>query len=79
MIERLLLDRIDRNRCRTSVCELNQAPAEIFSNEAEAVLAISDVAVAGAEVTVQTAIGHLLPPTGVMKCFAHDECLSHQL
>ena len=62
MVERLLLDGIHRERGGTAVAKLNQASGFVLADEAEAVLAFSDVAVARAEVAVETAVGHRLPP-----------------
>jgi hypothetical protein len=64
VIERLLLDRIHRQRGRPSVAELNQPSAFVLADKAEAVLTFSDMAMARAKIAVETAIGHGLPPAG---------------
>ena len=71
MIQRLLLDGIDVERGRASVAELNQAAFDILSDEAETSLVLSDVAVARTEITVETAVGHRLPPSRLVE-FRHD-------
>src|SRR5215469_8349545 len=71
MIERLLLDRIDRYGSRASVAQLQQAAVFIFADEAESVLAFADVAVTRTQVAVQTDIGHGLPPASFMNRGLH--------
>ncbi len=64
VVQRLLLDRIHGNRRGASVAELQQPSAFILADEAEAVLAFADVAMARAKIAVETPVGHGLPPAG---------------
>ena len=66
MIQGLFLDRIHGNRSRTPITELRQSSGFVLTNEAEAVLALTDVAMPGAEVAVEAPIGHGLPPLGIV-------------
>ena len=61
MVERLLLDRIHGQRRRASVAELDQPSTFILADEAEAVLAFADVAMARAKVAVEAPVGHRSP------------------
>ena len=62
MVQRLLLDGIHRQRSGSAVAELNQPSAFVLADEAEAALAFADVAVPRAEVAMDAAVGHRLPP-----------------
>ena len=62
VVERLLLDRVHGNGRGPPIAELQQASAFVLADEAEAVLAFSDVAVARAQIAVETPVGHRLPP-----------------
>ena len=72
MVERLLLDRIHRHGGWPPVAELQQASAFILADEAEAALAFSDVAMPRTKVTVETAVGHCLPPARLVNLGLHD-------
>ncbi len=64
--ERLLLDGIHRDGSRPPVAELQQPSTFVLADEAEACLAFSHVAVSRAEVAVEAAVGHCLPPAGLV-------------
>jgi hypothetical protein len=54
--ERLLLDGIDGQGRGTPVCLLNQLSRDVFTYEAEAVLAHSDVAMTRTQIAMNAAI-----------------------
>ena len=65
VVERLLLDGIHGKRGGAAVAELQEPSAFVLADEAEAVLAFSDVAVPRAKIAVETAIGHRSPTSGL--------------
>ena len=64
VVEWLFLDGIDSYGSGPAIAKLHEPVLLILADETETVLTIADVAVSRAEVAVQTAIGHGLPPTG---------------
>jgi len=74
--ERLLLNGIDGQRRGASVALLNQLSANVFPDIAEAVLAHADVAVARAEIAVNTPVRECLPPARGMECGGHRQPLT---
>jgi len=62
MIQRLLFDGIDLNGCGTAVSQLEQAAFFYLANETETGLAFADVTVPRAEITMDLAIVHRVPP-----------------
>src|ERR1019366_1545027 len=66
VVEGLLLDRAHRDRGRPPVPQLQQSSALILADEAEARLSFPDVAMPRAEIAVETAVRHGLPPARLL-------------
>jgi hypothetical protein len=62
MVERLLLDRIDREAGRSAVAELDQLPAAVLADEAEPGLTVGHPAVPRTERAQDAPVGLGLPP-----------------
>ena len=70
--ERLLFDGIDGEGGGASVAELHQFAVDVLADEAEAVLAGPDVAVARTEIAVDASVGERLPPARGMESGGHS-------
>ncbi len=73
MVQRFLLDWVHGQSGGASVAKLDEPPAFILADVAEAVLAFSDVTMPRAQVAVETAIGHRLPPARLVD-FRLQDC-----
>ena len=67
MVEGLFFDGIDLERGGRGVAEREEFAVLIDTDEAETGLAVADVAVAGAEIAVDAAVGIIFPPAGFVE------------
>src|ERR1700733_1903593 len=67
MVERLLLDRINLQRCGRTIAEAVKFAALIDAYEAKSGLPFPDVAMPRAEIAMRAAIGRGLPPTRLVQ------------
>jgi hypothetical protein len=72
MMEGLLLDRVDDEAARATICRQNDSFVAPRPHEAEAPLALAQAAGAGADVTLNAAVVELVPVRG-WNAFEQDE------